>query len=123
MHGGYGHWSGYGACSRSCGGGVSTRSRRCNNPAPAHGGTSCLRLGAASSSVRCSTHACPSKDMYLHFWNDTILYVHMCKFASVNKALSTYGIAGYTRIKKLDNWLENHAYHYGGNLEKNKPYF
>uniref|UniRef100_A0A665TKS7 ADAM metallopeptidase with thrombospondin type 1 motif, 2 n=1 Tax=Echeneis naucrates TaxID=173247 RepID=A0A665TKS7_ECHNA len=40
--GGWGTWSSYGSCSRTCGGGVRFRSRRCDNPAPANGGRTCF---------------------------------------------------------------------------------
>jgi len=57
VHGRWGAWGTYGACSKSCGGGVRSRSRQCNNPAPAHGGSQCS--GASSESKTCNTHFCP----------------------------------------------------------------
>ncbi|XP_028919038.1 A disintegrin and metalloproteinase with thrombospondin motifs 13 isoform X1 [Ornithorhynchus anatinus] len=55
----HGEWSGWGApspCSRSCGGGVVTRRRRCNNPRPAFGGRGCE--GADLQAELCNTQAC-----------------------------------------------------------------
>ncbi|XP_053547916.1 A disintegrin and metalloproteinase with thrombospondin motifs 14 isoform X2 [Bombina bombina] len=40
--GGWGSWSRFSSCSRTCGGGVRSRSRHCNNPPPAYGGRDCL---------------------------------------------------------------------------------
>ncbi|XP_077005183.1 A disintegrin and metalloproteinase with thrombospondin motifs 13 isoform X3 [Tamandua tetradactyla] len=55
----HGHWSSWGPpspCSRSCGGGVVTRRRHCNNPRPAFGGRACM--GAALQAEMCNTQAC-----------------------------------------------------------------
>ncbi|KAM9721999.1 A disintegrin and metalloproteinase with thrombospondin motifs 13 [Dama dama] len=55
----HGHWSGWGPaspCSRSCGGGVITRRRRCNNPRPAFGGRVCV--GSDLQAEMCNTQAC-----------------------------------------------------------------
>ena len=48
-----GGWSAYTTCSKTCGGGIQTRT--CTNPLPAHGGSSC----AGESSQACNTQACP----------------------------------------------------------------
>ncbi|XP_059266385.1 A disintegrin and metalloproteinase with thrombospondin motifs 13 isoform X2 [Mustela nigripes] len=55
----HGHWSSWGPpspCSRSCGGGVVTRRRHCNNPRPAFGGRACV--GADLQAEMCNTQAC-----------------------------------------------------------------
>ncbi|XP_061762864.1 A disintegrin and metalloproteinase with thrombospondin motifs 13 isoform X2 [Nerophis ophidion] len=44
VHGAWSGWSGSSACSRTCGGGVTHRTRQCNNPRPAFGGNGCVGL-------------------------------------------------------------------------------
>ncbi|XP_029392628.1 A disintegrin and metalloproteinase with thrombospondin motifs 13 [Mus pahari] len=55
----HGHWSSWGPhspCSRSCGGGVITRRRWCNNPRPAFGGRACV--GEDLQAKMCNLQAC-----------------------------------------------------------------
>ncbi|XP_028989256.1 A disintegrin and metalloproteinase with thrombospondin motifs 14 isoform X2 [Betta splendens] len=54
--GSWGSWSKFGSCSRTCGGGVRSRSRQCNNPPPAYGGRDCP--GSAFDYQMCSTEEC-----------------------------------------------------------------
>ncbi|XP_075762079.1 A disintegrin and metalloproteinase with thrombospondin motifs 13 isoform X1 [Pelodiscus sinensis] len=56
VHGQWSSWSPLTACSRSCGGGVVTRRRLCNNPRPAFGGQECR--GADLEAAMCNTQAC-----------------------------------------------------------------
>ena len=41
VDGNWGEWREWGACSKKCGPGQRTRTRGCNNPAPAYGGSAC----------------------------------------------------------------------------------
>uniref|UniRef100_A0A8C6MDX7 ADAM metallopeptidase with thrombospondin type 1 motif 14 n=1 Tax=Nothobranchius furzeri TaxID=105023 RepID=A0A8C6MDX7_NOTFU len=54
--GSWGSWSKFGSCSRTCGGGVRSRSRQCNNPPPAYGGRDCP--GSAFNYQMCNTEEC-----------------------------------------------------------------
>ena len=40
--GGWGQWSSWGECSRTCGTGAQFRNRQCDNPRPAYGGQPCV---------------------------------------------------------------------------------
>lgn len=42
VNGGWSKWNQPSSCSRTCGGGVTTSTRECNNPIPANGGRYCL---------------------------------------------------------------------------------
>ncbi|XP_019747909.1 A disintegrin and metalloproteinase with thrombospondin motifs 6 isoform X4 [Hippocampus comes] len=56
--GGWGPWSMWGECSRTCGGGVSSSMRHCDSPAPSGGGKYCL--GERRRYRSCNTAACLS---------------------------------------------------------------
>lgn len=56
-NGGWGPWSEWSECSRTCGAGVSTQSRECNNPEPYNNGNYCI--GDRSRYRVCNTDPCP----------------------------------------------------------------
>ncbi|KAM5241577.1 A disintegrin and metalloproteinase with thrombospondin motifs 14 isoform 1-T1 [Hipposideros larvatus] len=55
--GGWSSWANFGSCSRSCGGGVRSRSRNCDNPFPAYGGRMCS--GPMFQYQVCNSEECP----------------------------------------------------------------
>ena len=57
VNGAWGMWSAYSICTKSCGGGTMTRTRVCDNPAPAHSGTNCPDVN--TESAPCNSHTCP----------------------------------------------------------------
>uniref|UniRef100_A0A8C8RV15 Hemicentin-1 n=1 Tax=Pelusios castaneus TaxID=367368 RepID=A0A8C8RV15_9SAUR len=57
IHGNWGPWSSWGACSRTCNGGQMRRYRTCDNPRPVNGGRACA--GADTQIQRCNTELCP----------------------------------------------------------------
>ncbi|XP_072353034.1 A disintegrin and metalloproteinase with thrombospondin motifs 6 isoform X2 [Scyliorhinus torazame] len=58
VNGGWGPWSIWGECSRTCGGGVSSSLRHCDSPAPSGGGKYCL--GERKRYRSCNTDPCPT---------------------------------------------------------------
>ncbi|XP_046547668.1 A disintegrin and metalloproteinase with thrombospondin motifs 1-like [Haliotis rubra] len=60
-----GGWSAYSQdwtpCSRSCGGGVRYKARKCNNPRPLFGGKECV--GQDTMAEMCNTHACSTSQL------------------------------------------------------------
>uniref|UniRef100_UPI00358F4FE1 A disintegrin and metalloproteinase with thrombospondin motifs 3-like isoform X2 n=1 Tax=Myxine glutinosa TaxID=7769 RepID=UPI00358F4FE1 len=54
--GSWGSWSPFGSCSRSCGTGVTYRTRTCDRPEPRHGGRDCAGLNYEYE--LCETHPC-----------------------------------------------------------------
>jgi hypothetical protein len=55
-----GHWSDWSAwsmCPVSCGGGLQTHNRSCDNPSPLHGGLICA--GDSSETRACNRRRCP----------------------------------------------------------------
>ena len=61
VNGGYSDWGPYGKCSKTCGGGVKTRSRTCTNPPPSNGGEDCSALGLDTSTRECNIDDCAGK--------------------------------------------------------------
>lgn len=59
MDGGFGQWSSFSQCSKSCGNGKQTRSRECNDPKPAHEGKDCD--GSKTNVKDCKIVECPGK--------------------------------------------------------------
>ena len=59
VNGGWGYWSNWSSCSKTCDTGSMSRSRSCNNPYPAYGGSYCS--GYSSESANCNTNTCPGK--------------------------------------------------------------
>ena len=53
----WGNWGAFTTCTQLCGGGTKTRSRQCDNPAPAFGGATCA--GSANDQQACNTNKCP----------------------------------------------------------------
>uniref|UniRef100_A0A674BAD9 Thrombospondin 1 n=1 Tax=Salmo trutta TaxID=8032 RepID=A0A674BAD9_SALTR len=57
INGGWGPWSLWDTCSVTCGGGLQTRQRLCNNPAPKYKGKECQ--GDTKTSQLCGKEDCP----------------------------------------------------------------
>ena len=58
IQGGWGAWSSYSHCSRTCGGGIQESHRECNNPVPQNGGKYCM--GSKRRYLSCNTNECPA---------------------------------------------------------------
>ncbi|CAH1793550.1 unnamed protein product, partial [Owenia fusiformis] len=58
VNGGLGTWSAWGACSTTCGDGDQTRTRACDNPAPANGGSEC-NPSDLTETQSCNDGECP----------------------------------------------------------------
>ncbi|XP_056379622.1 hemicentin-1 isoform X2 [Hyla sarda] len=56
VHGNWGSWSSWGACSRTCNGGQMRRYRACDNPAPSSSGRGCT--GADTEIHKCNPNKC-----------------------------------------------------------------
>ena len=63
VDGQWSEWKPWTECTRSCGGGIQTRARACNNPSPAHGGSDCV--GRADGARPCNSDLCPGRVTFL----------------------------------------------------------
>ncbi|XP_058015543.1 A disintegrin and metalloproteinase with thrombospondin motifs 13 [Ahaetulla prasina] len=61
VHGQWSSWTSFTSCSRSCGGGITSRRRQCNNPRPAFGGQPCR--GDALHAEMCHVQPCLKTQM------------------------------------------------------------
>ena len=57
INGGWTVFTGWSGCSAKCGGGQQTRTRSCNQPTPANGGTDCI--GETEETWQCNLNPCP----------------------------------------------------------------
>ena len=56
----WGQWDAWGGCSETCGGGEQTRTRACDDPAPANGGADCsTEEYSDTNTTSCNEDACP----------------------------------------------------------------
>ena len=56
----WGEWGEWSKCTKSCNFGMQSRSRKCDSPAPAHGGKDCQ--GPAQETRKCNEDiACPGE--------------------------------------------------------------
>lgn len=60
MGGNWGSWLPWSPCSETCGRGVQSRIRLCNNPPPAFDGSQCV--GTDTQTQMCKEKPCPGKD-------------------------------------------------------------
>ena len=56
VNGGWGVWGSFGKCSKTCGGGLKEKTRRCNKPSAEYGGLECK--GKDKISKPCRTKPC-----------------------------------------------------------------
>ena len=61
VDGRWGAWQ-YGKCSKSCGIGLSKKTRKCDSPSPAHDGKECS--GNAEEEIRCNKGPCPGESNF-----------------------------------------------------------
>ncbi len=91
VDGGWSEWGQWEPCSKSCGTGERTRSRRCENPVPLYGGQDCRGVGVDSST--CNIRPCPSEapPLLLHprAWSDCIFrsWANLLNFVGEDFAL------------------------------------
>ena len=57
IHGGWGKWSNWTDCTKTCGNGIKSRYRNCDSPPSQHGGKYCP--GDSNQSKQCSQQPCP----------------------------------------------------------------
>ncbi|XP_076081404.1 neurotrypsin-like isoform X1 [Mytilus galloprovincialis] len=75
VNGNWGYWSAWSSCNSTCGSGTRHRTRRCNTPFPAFGGSSCT--GDSGQSQTCSGSSCPVNGNW-GSWSDWTICSSSC---------------------------------------------
>lgn len=71
VNGGWSRWQTQSMCSVTCGGGIKSSKRTCNNPSPANGGLFCS--GLSTKIEPCNAHSCPG-----NFWLKQVCRKCLC---------------------------------------------
>ena len=66
VNGKWGRWTIWSSCSQTCGGGMRTRHRECNNPPPSNGGKDCK--GKEIDQRKCNRKACSGKKKFVDIY-------------------------------------------------------
>ena len=70
VNGSWGEWEQWEDCTASCDGGNQSRSRVCDSPEPAFGGTNCTDDGSsASETQRCNENNCTGDNIIHHVYS------------------------------------------------------
>ena len=85
VNGEWSPWTSFSECSASCAGGIKTRSRQCNSPAPDPDGRPCDANGA-NETIVCNTEDCPSKFCVLSGIKLKFLHTRLCIVISTSSA-------------------------------------
>ena len=78
VNGGFTLWTQWSTCTRTCGGGTTTRQRFCTNPAPANGGLTCAQqqatIGNEVEKISCNTQGSTSNRRLKRLHGATYVY-------------------------------------------------
>ena len=105
INGGWSNFSSWPSCSVDCGGGTQVRTRSCNNPTPAYGGSYCS--GSSTESSTCNTHPCPVitvQDLEVGKGTKTTL---SCNISPIGGQLNIVWKSGHQLVKKHEGLVPN----------------
>merc|ERR1712098_384206 len=94
VDGGFSHWTLWTSCTKSCGSGSHSRSRKCDNPVPQNGGEPCL--GEKAQTSHCNVQPCPVNGGY-------------GQWAHWSSCTKSCGTGGRERERKCDNPTPQHG--------------
>ena len=91
-NGKWSQWGQYGRCSKTCGPGIRTKRRVCNNPKPVNGGLSCQ--GAAVHQIKCNVKSCSKFVIMIKL---SIIYCNISSILHMNEWICFIFIACFDR--------------------------
>lgn len=96
VNGGWSEYTPWGKCSKSCGGGMKSRTRTCTNPAPSADGMGCI--GSGEETQKCGTNKCQGKT--IHKWH-LLNYLIQYRYIKIWNKCKRYTLQRSTRDQMM----------------------
>jgi hypothetical protein len=116
VNGNWGVWGAWSTCSMTCGSGTVTRSRSCDNPAPANGGYHCP--GNMYDTTQCFKTTCPGIYVIIECFPSSAL-ISFAPFMNLNPShCEVYSIEHYVINYISELWQVGGFFGYCGFLHQ-----